>query len=1029
MQVLSRLSKKLIALIVAVSMCLLLTSTAFAATLAPSDGYAYFYFAANGLSVDEGFKDGYKINGGSINYIASNIIAHTERIDETLLKSGEVNTFTILTGNTTGVVDETISRSDAGTKCDEFSVTVSTLRLILPDGKIVSPSKILAYKPVDTTTALNAEGGYAVTEITDNARIGDDNLDYAYKIDIQFDLTDVTLSSVAKILPNIKNVSLEIGAEPNRRNIVWYSTSENDGEVQLAPKSAMTGDEFPADSAAKFSASASVTGLTGYTSYKATMTGLAENTEYVYRVGNDTDGWSDIYSFKTQGFDGSFSFLAVADPQLGQGNRFDDIQDEIDGWTTTLNKSQENFTQTAFLACLGDQVAKTFVDGQFDAFFSPKELKSFALAVVPGNHDVGANYTPHYNMPNVSNLGVQSTMGAGSGDYYFTYGDALFMTINSISTAYDEHVQFLENTIEANPNAKWKIVMMHYGIFGGTEQGDTTEAIVNLRNAMAPEFSRLGIDVVLNGHEHSYARSYMMNAFTPNTQSGGSSVTDPDPSEVLYMTLSSASGSDYVKPKTTDALPNIAKVVQEYIPNVSKVDITDSSFTINTYRTSDMAIVDTFTINRTAAPAVKSVSVFPKNNDVKVGTTAKFAATIYGYNNPSADVVWSVSGNESAATTISADGVLSVDVDETAQALTVTATSAGNSSKYAQVTVTLKSNAPLLEEDFQSAEEGQVISNDTKWNGWTIATGNQSNEDTEITVVNEKYPSENFSTDNMVAQFYRSRASDDDSKLYAMKKDFSVSKEDGLLSIKFRLLKPINDNAKVFTVVLNSEYDNNGTTSTATATFNFDLALSKFNSTGLTTGYFDGTTQHTSASNKWFDFEILSDLKNDFTYVYWDNKLISWGTAGGTTASKKIYGLKNLRFMSARNNGAIGGEAYVWLDDICVKTLTEEEAQGAYSQLTIIDSIENNDDITQVNLHNIVRLEDGAKLFVAVYNPQGSSMSKAVSVALNETQRATGEQTITLSEDILTNATGLLVKAFVWTGKLVPLASVLEKIQ
>lgn len=733
MKLLPKLSKKLIALITVTStMFVLLSGTVFAAnvdkTLAKADGNAYFYVALSGLNVEapDNFKVGFTANGSDPYYITSNIIAHTERLDKNHLIPNAVNTFTIYTGDKNGLIDETLSRSEAGTGCEEFSVTKNTLNLTLPNGLIILPSKLTAYKPKDNTTPL--KDGYIASDVTSNVSMGDNSLEQAYKFEVEYDLTDVDwnpANDIDPILPDIKNVSLQIGAEPSSRNIVWYSTSEEAGIVQLALKADMTGTDFPTN-AKSFSTTSHSTGLTGYTSYKATITDLVENTEYVYRVGNDVDGWSSAYSFKTQGFSGAFSFLAVSDPQLGQGSRFDNIQDEIDGWTDTLDKAKAAFPDAAFLTCMGDQVAKTYSDSQFDAFFDPESLKSFAVAAVVGNHDVGSNYAPHFNMPNLSGYGVQTTMGPGSDDYWFTYGDALFMHINGISPAYDEHVKFMEETIEANPNAKWKFVMIHYGFYGATNQSYVTEVIINIRKALAPEFSRLGIDVVLDGHEHCYSRSYLVNGFTetPNLSTGGSSVTDPDANEVLYLTFNSASGTDYVKPLEMEDLPRTAKVHQEYIPSVSNIDMTDSSFTINTYRTSDMEVIDTFTINRTDAPGVKTVLAYPKTSTVKTGMTQTFTAKIFGYNNPSQDVIWSVSGNESSKTTIDSNGMLSIDIDETAKSLEVTATSAANSSKSASVTVDVESNISEI-----NVAQGVTYLLPTTVNGSTVTQWTNQNGD------------------------------------------------------------------------------------------------------------------------------------------------------------------------------------------------------------------------------------------------------------------------------------------------------------
>ena len=87
-----------------------------------------------------------------------------------------------------------------------------------------------------------------------------------------------------------------------------------------------------------------------YYSNQATMTGLEENTEYVYRVVNG-DTVSQTYSFATGEFDGAFSFAFVGDPQIGAGSTDTDIE----GWDQTLDVIKNNLNPD-FMISAGDQV-------------------------------------------------------------------------------------------------------------------------------------------------------------------------------------------------------------------------------------------------------------------------------------------------------------------------------------------------------------------------------------------------------------------------------------------------------------------------------------------------------------------------------------------------------------------------------------------------------------------------------------------------------------------------------------------------
>lgn len=85
---------------------------------------------------------------------------------------------------------------------------------------------------------------------------------------------------------------------------------------------------------------------------------------------------------------------------------------------------------------------------------------------------------------------------------------------------------------------------------------------------------------------------------------------------------------------------------------------------------------------------VTSVSVSPGTATVAKGGTAKFTATVVTTGFAPKSVTWSVNGT---ASTISADGTLSVGAEETEASLTVTATSTYDTEKSGTATVTLQS--------------------------------------------------------------------------------------------------------------------------------------------------------------------------------------------------------------------------------------------------------------------------------------------------------------------------------------------------
>ena len=139
--------------------------------------------------------------------------------------------------------------------------------------------------------------------------------------------------------------------------------------------------------------------------------------------------------------------------------------------------------------------------------------------------------------------------------------------------------------IAANPDAKWKIVVFHHSVYSVASHAFDSDILAR-RDQLVPVFSELGIDAVLMGHDHVYTRSYMMNGTTPDVQrnedgSALSSVTNP--SGTLYLTANSASGSKFYTMKNSE-FPFAAVQNQERVPNITKIEMTDTSMRIDVYK-------------------------------------------------------------------------------------------------------------------------------------------------------------------------------------------------------------------------------------------------------------------------------------------------------------------------------------------------------------------------------------------------------------------------------------------------------------
>lgn len=460
-------------------------------------------------------------------------------------------------------------------------------------------------------------------------------------------------------------VSLSPGADQSKMNFAWYSKVQN-VQFRVAKDAAMTqavqtvtvnGTEGPKDSEG-----------TQYYSCKATATDLTPGT-YYYQIGD-----AEPVSFDVQDSSDGFSFIYVGDPQIGSSNELKgsdteafyaaqsaSVCNDSFNWNNTLEKALERDTDASFVLSAGDQIQTTKKKSpnqdatnseiEYTGYLCPEVLDSLPVATTVGNHDAdNVNYTYHFNTANTSELGSNGIVG---GDYYYTYGNALFIMLNTQDTNVAEHKQFIEQAVAACPDAKWRIVTLHQDIYGSAEHSNEPE-ITNLRYQLVPYFEEYDIDVVLTGHDHAYSRSQILKGGVKTTQytddefdemldrdiDAGENpesrtvapaniiptTTDPaeqaylayleavmdedavqetegntavNPDGILYMTANSSSGSKYY-----DLVPRmqtyIASRWQEDVPTYSVIDIDDDSFTINTYRTdNNETIDDTFTIVKT----------------------------------------------------------------------------------------------------------------------------------------------------------------------------------------------------------------------------------------------------------------------------------------------------------------------------------------------------------------------------------------------------------------------------------------------
>ena len=388
----------------------------------------------------------------------------------------------------------------------------------------------------------------------------------------------------------------------------WYSQKKGEPAVKIGKKEDLSDAQEFKGTATEINRSNQKN--TYKASNKVTVEGLfEENTTYYYSYTDDVKNpaWSEVQSYTTKKTT-NFQTILVGDPQIGasgsqgQGTA-DDINIAVDtfNWNKTLEQAKITAPNASFILSAGDQIdyagtdssdGKNVRESEYAGFTYPALLRMLPLATTIGNHESkGTDYKYHYNNPN-SEDGLGST-NSGS-DYYFSYGNVLFSSLNSNNRNTVEHRELLKKAVESNPDAKWKVVMFHHDIYGsGQPHSDTDGA--NLRALFAPLMDEFSIDMCLTGHDHSYARSYLMADGTAIQYDDSVAI---NPEGTLYIAAGSASGSKFYKLATTKQY-YIAERSNTQIPTFSTIDFSDESIVIKTYDYNGNKYADDYTLYKT----------------------------------------------------------------------------------------------------------------------------------------------------------------------------------------------------------------------------------------------------------------------------------------------------------------------------------------------------------------------------------------------------------------------------------------------
>lgn len=334
---------------------------------------------------------------------------------------------------------------------------------------------------------------------------------------------------------------------------------------------------------------------------------LDADTEYLFKIGDPNLHMSEVGSFKTSSNQNkNISFMHISDPQ---GTTEADYR----SFNKLLKTSTSNFDYD-FIALTGDIVNNSWADhspiidqwewaltDQFDI------LRNYPLMTVSGNHEAAKyDFSSRFTFES-------EQQSLETGIYYsYTYEGVYFLGLNTNDSLDEEpgsglseqQMNFIRNDLELNKNAPWKIVMLHKGLFdGGSHASNMAEGqdydIEYFRNELAPLFNEYNVDLVLQGHDHLYSKSYPIKSeinqnnvsHTPLKNLLVETVNDTNyvyhPNAPIYLNSGSASGSKYYHPNGTSEMMDMIETCEnpqtKLFTNI-EIDQEEGLLTFKTYK-------------------------------------------------------------------------------------------------------------------------------------------------------------------------------------------------------------------------------------------------------------------------------------------------------------------------------------------------------------------------------------------------------------------------------------------------------------
>lgn len=241
--------------------------------------------------------------------------------------------------------------------------------------------------------------------------------------------------------------------------------------------------------------------------HSATLTGLEPGTVYAYRVG-DGSRWSEWFQFRT----------AEAEPKPFRFIYLGDMQNNVLAEASrTLRMAFRHAGDAAFVIHAGDLINRHDSDSEWGEWFASGGFlyAQTPQMPTPGNHEYGKDEAAKAGSSVTQQWRRQFTLPENGPaeiaeltetNWYTDYQGLRLISIDSPQLdrneeARDAIVAWLDGLLANNPN-RWTVIFLHFPLFSSEPDRDNPK----VRAALKPLIDKYKVDLVLQGHDHGYAR-------------------------------------------------------------------------------------------------------------------------------------------------------------------------------------------------------------------------------------------------------------------------------------------------------------------------------------------------------------------------------------------------------------------------------------------------------------------------------------------------------------------------------------------